>query len=140
MRETFHAKMPTPSLPAVVSTPETRPISTLSSADSGPQRVQSSRVSIEGAVIADRVYRAAILAFALCVPILLLLILIEVGTAGWPALRQFGLSFLTSSAWDPVAGEFGAAPAIAGTVITSLIALAIATPLALGGAMFISEF
>ena len=132
--------MPTPSLPALVSTPETRPISTLSATDSGPQRVQPSRISIEGAVIADRVYRTAILAFALCVPLLLLLILIEVGTAGWPALRQFGLEFLTSSAWDPVAGEFGAAPAIAGTIITSLIALAIATPLALGGAIFISEF
>jgi hypothetical protein len=72
--------MPTPSLPALVSTPETRPISTLSSTDSGPQRVQPLRVSIEGAVIADRVYRTAILAFALCVPLLLLLILIEVGT------------------------------------------------------------
>ena len=140
MEESFHAKMPTPSLPAIVSTRETRPISTLSSTDSGPQRVQPSRVSIEGAVIADRVYRTAILVFALCVPVLLLLILIEVGTAGWPALRQFGLNFLTSSAWDPVAGQFGAAPAIAGTIITSLIALAIATPLALGGAIFISEF
>jgi phosphate transport system permease protein len=132
--------MPTPSLPAFVSTPETRPIPTLASADSGPQQVQPTRVSIEGAVIADRVYRSAILAFALCVPLLLLLILIEVGAAGWPALRQFGIQFLTSSAWDPVAGQFGAAPAIAGTIITSLVALAIATPLALGGAIFISEF
>ena len=140
MRESFHPKMPTPSLPALVSTPETRPISTLSSTDSGPQRVQPSRVSIEGAVIADRVYRTAILVFALCVPVLLLLILIEVGAAGWPALRQFGLSFLTSSAWDPVAGEFGAAPAIYGTIVTSLIALVIATPLALGVAIFLSEF
>jgi phosphate transport system permease protein len=102
--------------------------------------VQPARVSIEGAVVADRVYRTAILAFALCVPILLLLILIEVGAAGWPALRQFGVQFLTSSEWDPVAGQFGAAPAIAGTIITSLVALALATPLALGGAIFISEF
>ena len=132
--------MPTPSLPALVSTPETRPVPTLASTDSGSQRVQPSRVSIEGAVIADRVYRAAILGFALCIPLLLLLIFIEVGVAGWPALRQFGLQFLTSSAWDPVAGEFGAAPAIAGTLITSVIALVIATPLALGGAIFLSEF
>src|SRR5687768_16233002 len=132
--------MPTPPLPAIVSTPETRPFPPLASTDSGSQPSQLSRVSIEGTVIADRVYRATILGFALCVPVLLLLILIEVGSAGWPALRQFGLGFLTSSAWDPVAGEFGAAPAIAGTIITSIIALAIATPLALGGAIFISEF
>jgi phosphate transport system permease protein len=96
--------------------------------------------SIDGSSAADRVYRLAILAFALCIPVLLLLILIEVSTAGWPALRQFGLQFLTTSDWDPVAGRFGAAPAIAGTIITSLVALALATPLALGGAIFISEF
>ncbi len=98
------------------------------------------RPSIEGSVAADRIYRAAILFFALCVPVLLLLIFVEVGVAGWPALRQFGFGFLTSSTWDPVNGEFGAAPAIAGTIITSVIALVIATPLALGGAIFLSEF
>jgi phosphate transport system permease protein len=96
--------------------------------------------SIQGSVVADQIYRGAILFFALCVPILLLLIFIEVGRAGWPALRQFGLGFLTSSEWDPVNGRFGAAPAIVGTILTSIIALVIATPLALGAAIFLSEF
>jgi phosphate transport system permease protein len=96
--------------------------------------------SITGSVVADRIYRGTILFFALCVPLLLLLIFVEVGRAGWPALRQFGVGFLTSSAWDPVHGEFGAAPAILGTIVTSIIALVIATPLALGGAIFLSEF
>ena len=96
--------------------------------------------SIEGAVVADRIYQSALLFFALCVPALLLVIFLEVGRAGWPALHQFGLRFLTTSAWDPVQGEFGAAPAIVGTLLTSLIALVIATPLALGGAVFLSEF
>ena len=132
--------MPTPSLPALVSTPETRPIPSLTVSDAGLQHAPPSRISIEGTVSADRIYRAAIFGFALCIPILLLLILVEVGLAGWPALRQFGFSFLTSSTWDPVAGQFGAAPAIAGTIITSLIALILATPLALGGAIFLSEF
>jgi phosphate transport system permease protein len=97
-------------------------------------------MSIEGAVIGDRVYRAFITAFALCVPLLLGLIAFEVARAGWPALRQFGLSFLTSSTWDPVAGVFGAAPAVFGTIATSIIALVIATPLALGAAIFLAEF
>src|SRR5215213_5506776 len=132
--------MPTPSLPAIVSLPETRPIPSLVASESGSQHGLPSRLSIEGTVVADRIYRAAILGFALCVPILLLLIFLEIGVAGWPALRQFGLEFLTSSAWDPVAGRFGAAPAIAGTIITSVIALVIATPLALGGAIFLSDF
>ncbi|MFI5256611.1 MAG: phosphate ABC transporter permease subunit PstC [Gemmatimonadales bacterium] len=98
------------------------------------------RPSIQGSAVADRVYRATILFFALCIPALLLLIFLEVGRAGWPALRQFGLDFLTSSEWDPVQGRFGAAPAIVGTLLTSIIALAIATPLALGSAIFLSEF
>jgi phosphate transport system permease protein len=96
--------------------------------------------SIQGSVVADRIYRATILFFALCVPLLLLLIFVEIGRAGWPALRQFGVGFLTSSTWDPVKGDFGAAPAILGTLLTSIIALVIATPLALGGAIFLSEF
>ena len=96
--------------------------------------------SIEGSVLADRIYRRALLFFALCVPALLLLIFIEVGRAGWPALHEFGFRFLTSSTWDPVKGDFGAAPAIVGTLLTSLIALVIATPLALGAAIFLSEF
>lgn len=91
-------------------------------------------------MVADRIYRATLVFFALCVPVLLLLIFVEVGRAGWPALRQFGFGFLTSSTWDPVNGNFGAAPAIVGTLLTSIIALVIATPLALGGAIFLSEF
>lgn len=106
----------------------------------GPTSIPGRRTSIEGAVLADRVYRWAVLGFALCIPLLLLLIFAEVGRAGWPALRQFGFAFLTTSVWDPVAGEFGAAPAIFGTFLTSLIALLIATPLALGGAIFLSDF
>ena len=132
--------MPTPTLPAIVSPPETRPLPSLSAPHASSKRVPPTGVSIEGTVVADRIYRTAILGFALCIPILLLLIFIEVGAAGWPALRQFGVQFLTSSTWDPVRGEFGAAPAIAGTIITSIIALAIATPLALGGAIFLSDF
>jgi len=132
--------MQTPSLPATVTTPESRTLPTHAAPLAGSPAAPPSRVSIEGTVIADRVYRAAIFGFALCVPILLLLIFIEVGLAGWPALRQFGFGFLTSSTWDPVAGQFGAAPAIAGTIITSIIALVIATPLALGSAIFLSDF
>ena len=109
---------------------------TSSASSAAPPR----RPSIQGSVVADRVYRAAILFFALCIPLLLLLIFVEVGAAGWPALRTFGFGFLTSSAWDPVQGQFGDAPAIAGTLLTSAIALIIATPLALGGAIFLSEF
>ena len=95
---------------------------------------------IVGGAVGDRVYVAVITGFAVCVPLLLLLILWEVAVAGWPALRTFGFGFLTSSEWDPVKGVFGAAAAIYGTIVTSIVALVIATPLALGVAIFLSEY
>jgi len=95
---------------------------------------------IVGSSVGDRVYVATITGFALCVPLLLALIFAEVAMAGWPAFRAFGFGFLTSSNWDPVQHQFGAAPAIFGTIVTSIIALVIATPLALGVAVFLSDY
>ena len=106
----------------------------------GPPADPAGAPSFAGGTWADRIYDIALAIFALCVPFLLLVLLLEVAAAGWPALREFGMSFLTSSEWDPVHHQFGAAPAIVGTIVTSLIALVIATPLALGVAIFIAEF
>jgi len=50
-----------------------------------------------------------------------------------------GWSFLASSTWDPVQGNFGALPFIYGTVVTSLVALSIAIPLGVGAAIFLAE-
>src|SRR4051812_35961454 len=55
------------------------------------------------------------------------------------SIEKFGLSFWTTQTWDPVAGEFGAFPFIWGTLYSSIAALLIATPIALGIAVFISE-
>jgi phosphate transport system permease protein len=55
------------------------------------------------------------------------------------AIRAFGLRFLVTSHWDPVAGEFGALPFIYGTLLSSLLALLIAVPLSLGAAIFLAE-
>ena len=85
-------------------------------------------------------YRFITTAFALSIPLLLVLLGIEVAVAAWPALSAFKLSFLTSSRWDAVEGVFGAAPAIYGTLVSSALALVIATPLAIGVAIFLSEF
>jgi phosphate transport system permease protein len=101
---------------------------------------EASEIRIEASAIGDRLYRWITTGFALVIPALLLLIAVEVFVAGWPALRKFGLSFLTSSEWDAVNGKFGAAPAIFGTIVSSAIALIIATPLAVGVAVFLSEF
>src|SRR3954470_23607444 len=96
--------------------------------------------SIEGSSGGDRIYRWATMSFALVIPAMLVLIAWEVFHAGWPALSKFGIGFFVNSDWDAVNGKFGAAPAVSGTVVSSLIALLIATPLSVGVAIFLSEF
>jgi phosphate transport system permease protein len=79
-------------------------------------------------------------ALALGLPALILIILAVLVVDAWPALRRFGPSFVWTSTWDPVAGIFGAAPMIFGTLASSLLALLIAVPLALSTAIFLTEF
>ena len=55
------------------------------------------------------------------------------------SIRRFGLGFWRHSTWDPVAGVFGAFPFIWGTLYSSLLALILATPIALGIAVFLSD-
>jgi phosphate transport system permease protein len=69
-----------------------------------------------------------------------------VAAIGFELLRQsqlsiakFGLSFWINDVWDPVSGEFGARPFIWGTLYSSILALALATPIALGIAIYLSE-
>ena len=57
-----------------------------------------------------------------------------------PAMNRFGFEgFIFSTEWDPVQELFGAAPALIGTLITSFFALMLATPIAIGIAIFITE-
>jgi phosphate transport system permease protein len=55
------------------------------------------------------------------------------------SIQKFGLDFWRTSTWDPVAGNFGALPFIWGTLYSSVLALLISTPVAIGIAVFISE-
>ncbi len=57
-----------------------------------------------------------------------------------PSIRQFGLSFLWTSEWNPVTERFGALAFIYGTVVSSLIALALAAWVGILGAAFLAEF
>jgi len=77
---------------------------------------------------------------SLALPALILVILGVLFVSSLPALRRFGPSFLWTSTWDPVAEVYGAAPMVFGTLASSLLALLIAVPLALGVAVFLTEF
>jgi phosphate transport system permease protein len=67
-------------------------------------------------------------------------VVISLAIGGWPAFKQFGFGFFTSSAWDPVQENYGAAGPIVGTIVTSVLALVIALPLATGVSVFLVEF
>ena len=87
----------------------------------------------------DRIFQVLITAFAVCIPLLLVVIAISILLAAWPVLSEAGLSFVSGSEWDVSEGKFGAAPAIYGTLVSSALALMLATPLALGVSIFLSE-
>jgi phosphate transport system permease protein len=72
--------------------------------------------------------------------------LVLVGLIAWKVIEgarlsisTFGLSFVWHVAWDPVHNQFGAGSFLFGTVVTSVAALVIATPIAIGIGLFLSE-
>lgn len=98
------------------------------------------RLKVHETAIGDRIYEIVTTACALVIPALVMAIAIAIFVGAWPAFSKLGLSIITSSDWDVQAGKFGAAPAIFGTLVSSALALVIATPLAIGVAIFLSEF
>jgi phosphate transport system permease protein len=94
---------------------------------------------MRGRVRGDLGFRLGTGAFAL----LLVVIVCGIGTELWRqshlAIEKFGWGFWTTDTWDPVSGDFGALPFIWGTLYSSVLALIISTPIALGIAIYLSE-
>jgi phosphate transport system permease protein len=84
-------------------------------------------------------FRIAIGMFAVLLVVLVAAIGVELARQSWLSIQRFGLSFWLTRTWDPVAGDFGALPFIWGTLYSSILALLIATPVALGIAVFVSD-
>ena len=89
--------------------------------------------------VGDRVFSSLTLFFALLIVLILGGLLVVLNIDAWPAIQKFGISFITSISWDPVREEFGALPAVYGTLLSSLIGLIIAVPISLASAIFLSE-
>ncbi len=92
-----------------------------------------------GGAIGDKVFAAFALAAGLLVLVLLGAIIVSLFIGGLPSFRAFGLGFLTDADWDPVQHIYGAAVPIFGTLVTSVLALAMAVPLAFGIAFYLTE-
>ena len=89
--------------------------------------------------LGDAAFRHLTLAAAVGVLLLLGAVIISLIRGSIPALKTFGFGFLVSERWNPVTENFGALPAIYGTVITSFIAMLIAVPIGLMIAFFLTE-
>ena len=88
---------------------------------------------------AEPLFRAGTGAVAVLVIAVVLGILVVLVDDSLLSVRKFGLSFWRTQTWDLVAGEFGALPFIWGTLYSSVLALLLAAPMALGIAVFLAE-
>ena len=107
---------------------------------SGRPSTETRWQSLIGVDRSDRIYRRILTGFALALPSLILILFGVLFVEALPSLKRFGPSFVVTSTWDPVAEVYGAAPMIFGTLVSSLLALLIAVPLAISVAIFLTEF
>lgn len=93
-----------------------------------------------GRTMGDRVFRGTARGFG----ILVLLVMGGIGVfltiEAMPAFREFGWSFFTTQEWDLQAGRIGIAAVVVGTVVVATVAMLVAFPLALGTALYISQY
>jgi phosphate transport system permease protein len=103
--------------------------------DARPRR---SRLASSGS--ADPIFRALVTGIGGLVIVGLVGLVALLVVDSWPSIERYGVGFITSSSWDPVKEEFGAWPYVYGTLFSSLLALLIATPVAVGAALFLAEY
>jgi len=87
----------------------------------------------------DVIFAAAARSLGCFVLLLLGAIILSLFVGGLPSFRAFGFGFLWDVSWDPVKQHFGAGVPVFGTLVTSLLALVMAVPLAFGIAFYLTE-
>jgi phosphate transport system permease protein len=87
----------------------------------------------------DQLFLAALRAVGLGFVVLMVAMIAALVIGSWPAIQQFGWGFVVESDWDPVQERYGALPFVYGTLVSSILALLIAVPLALGAAIYLAE-
>jgi phosphate transport system permease protein len=87
----------------------------------------------------DKIFKYLMLGGALSLVAVVGLIVFQLIYHSRLSLAKFGFRFFVGQTWDPVAGDFGALAFVYGTIVSSLVALLIAVPLAIGVAVFINE-
>ena len=125
-------------LPPTVVTEREVPAKTLREA-TGPSAIRLFLQEKSSGRIADGAFGSVMLVCALSVILIVLLIVFVLVTNSKLSIHEFGFKFFMTSVWDPVSGDFGALPFIWGTVVSSLLAVGMAVPLALAVSIFLLE-
>jgi phosphate transport system permease protein len=89
--------------------------------------------------ISNTVFMRTCYGFAWLSVLLVAFIVFRIATAAVPAVREYGLGFLTQTTWDPNKGQYAILPEIWGTLYSSLLALAFGTVFGVAAAIFLSE-
>jgi phosphate transport system permease protein len=97
------------------------------------------RVGVLGQLTSDNIFVIQSAIFASAIIVVLALTGFVLISGSLPVWAKFGTGFLTGTTWNPVTEVFGALPYILGTIVTSLIAIAVGVPLSIGIAVFLSE-
>lgn len=106
---------------------------------SGPSPVRKFLLSKGSGRFTDGAFAGLMVVCALSIFAIVLLIIFVLISKSAPSIREFGWKFFTSRTWNPVSGDFGALPFIYGTVVSSLLAVVIAVPLALAVSIFLLD-
>ena len=99
-----------------------------------PRKVLSRTNAIN---LGDRLFYLVARGFALAVIVLVMLLVLNLLSGSWEAIKTFGLKFLIGTTWDPVTHQFGTLPTIVGTLVKAFIGLLLAVPISIGSAIFI---
>ncbi|KAB0671156.1 phosphate ABC transporter permease subunit PstC [Oryzomonas sagensis] len=97
--------------------------------------MQNSAQGIKG----DAIFRGFTLLLACSIIVILLLMTAEMVKESLPAISRFGWGFIGGSTWDAVQEEFASLPYLYGSIVSSILAILLATPLSIGTALFITE-
>jgi len=104
-----------------------------------PDPLAPAPIDRQGIRFGDVLFKGVALVAAIGVAAVLGSIAYKVFALAWPAIQEFGLSFIWTQGWNPNANVYGALVFIYGTVVTSVIALLLATPLSIAIALFLTE-
>ena len=130
---------PRPSMPVpTASAPSAEPATAAVAVPNGSE-IRAFLKGRSSGKAADSSFAGLMVVCALSVIFIVLLIVFVLVDNSRMSLHAFGFKFFTSSEWDPVNGSFGALPFIFGTLVTSLLATAIAVPLSIAVAIFILD-